>query len=395
MRNSKVESARRSVRCAAVAVGVAWAYFVGVSAARAQVGGSQQKADSTLRLITAEEARSIVAAAWEVDQPTRGTQDCSHLVHQVYLNAGYDYPYASSYDIYAGDENFERVRTPQAGDLVAWPGHLGIVADPFQHSFYSLVSTGWEAQDYEGTYWRSRGRPRFYRYKVEGSGSVTVAKSMPSANAPRTERRDTAPAAIVEPLRAPEPATKRAPIPASERAATFYGPLPPATAEDRAKDAELPPSIVIASGSKSPTREEVAEGISELNNAAGKVLRASDPSTLQVPVVIFERLEVERLEIKRGHGWARLQVDSKVSIAGGLTEVKRRREKVRWELRHTESGWEAVRPTDRLYLPLDVAVRNLAAQLARLAEADGAASHQGAVLRQESQLANILSALLN
>jgi len=391
----KGKCTRDLVRCAAVAAGVAWACFIGVSIVRAEAAESRRGTDSTPRLITAEEARAIVAAAWEVDQPTRGTQDCSHLVHQVYLNAGYDYPYASSFDIYAGNENFERVRTPQAGDLVAWPGHLGIVADPFQHSFYSLVSTGWEAQDYEGTYWRSRGRPRFYRYKVEGSGSVTLAKAMPNAKAPGAQGRDTAPAAIVERSTTLEPAAKRAPKPASARAATFYGPLPPATVEVLAKDVELPPSIIIASGGKLPTREELAEGISELNNAAGNLLRTGDPSTLQVPVVIFERLEVERLEVKRGHGWARLQVDSKVLIAGGLTEVKRRREKVRWELRHTELGWEAVRPTDRIYLPRDVAVRNLAAQLARLAEADGAAPRQGAVLRQESQLANILSALLN
>jgi hypothetical protein len=171
--------------------------------------------------------------------------------------------------------------------------------------------------------------------------------------------------------------------------------MPPATLEDPAKTAELPPSILITAGNKSPTREEVAEGISELNNAAGNVLRADDPSTRKMPVVIFERLQVEGLELKRGHGWARLQVDSKVSIAGGSADFKRRREKIRWELRHTESGWEAVRPTDRIYLPRDVAVRNLAAQLARLAESDGAAAHQETVLRQESQLANLLSALLN
>jgi hypothetical protein len=61
------------------------------------------------------------------------------------------------------------VRHPQPGDLIVWPGHVGIVLKPLEHSFYSLVSTGLEAQNYEGTYWRSRGRPRFYRYKVENS----------------------------------------------------------------------------------------------------------------------------------------------------------------------------------------------------------------------------------
>jgi hypothetical protein len=63
-------------------------------------------------------------------------------------------------------------------------------------------------------------------------------------------------------------------------------------------------------------------------------------------------------------------------------------------LRHTELGWEAIPPADRMYVPNDVAVRNLAAQLAWLTEGDGAEAHQEAVLPQEARLANLLSALL-
>jgi hypothetical protein len=49
---------------------------------------------------------------------------------------------------------------------------------------------------------------------------------------------------------------------------------------------------------------------------------------------------------------------------------------------------------DRIYVPNDVAVRSLAAQLARLTERDDVAAHRESVLRRESQLANLLSALL-
>ena len=111
-------------------------------------------------------------------------------------------------------------------------------------------------------------------------------------------------------------------------------------------------------------------------------------------MVIFERLHVQGLEFKRDHGWARLQIDSRATIASGQTDYKRRREKVRWELHRTKSGWEAITPADRTYVPNDVAVRNLAAQLVRLTERDSAAADQERVLRQESQLANLLSALL-
>ena len=101
---------------------------------------------------------------------------------------------------------------------------------------------------------------------------------------------------------------------------------------------------------------------------------------------------MERVQIKHDHGWAQLLIDSKVYVGGGASQVKDQRERIRWELRHTELGWEAVRPSDRTYMSHDVAVRNLSAQLARLTESDDA--HLQAILLQESHLANLLSALL-
>jgi hypothetical protein len=132
-----------------------------------------------------------------------------------------------------------------------------------------------------------------------------------------------------------------------------------------------------------------------LTNASGNVLRADDPSKLAAPVVIFERFQVERLELKRDHGWAQLQIDTRATIAGGETDYTRKRERVKWELQHTASGWEAISPTDRAYVPQDVAVRNLAAQLARVTEADVAAAQREIVLREESQLAKLISGLLD
>jgi hypothetical protein len=74
--------------------------------------------------------------------------------------------------------------------------------------------------------------------------------------------------------------------------------------------------------------------------------------------------------------------------------MKPRREVARWELRRTESGWEAASPQDKTYVAHDVAVKNLAAQLARLTDDDRSAARQEEILRQESLLANLLSALL-
>jgi hypothetical protein len=392
MANTRIAFIWNAARAVVLACCAAFVCVIGISSAQAQTAPPPAQVESNSRLLRAEEGRAIVNTAWGWEPSGEGTQDCSHLVHQVYLNAGYDYPYASSFDIYAGNENFTRVKTPQAGDVVAWRGHVGIVVDPLQHSFYSLVSTGLQAQDYAGPYWRSRGRPRFYRYKVEDSGSETVAKAAPAPVVPKSTQRKGPPVAG-ERSPAEYSASNRAPKAASERTAVINSRVSAAAASP-AETAEVPLSIIIAAANKLPTRAEMAAAISELNSATGNILRVSDPSKLQLPVVIYERLDVERVDIKRDHGWARLRVDSRATIAGGETDSKRRREIIRWELRRTETGWEAVAPTDRTYVPRDVAVRHLAGQLARLTASDGAAAHEETIVRQESQLANLLSALL-
>src|SRR6267378_706983 len=256
MADTKVKFNWVAALCFVLSACVACICLLGISRAKAQTASSPQQSESNARLLTAEEGRAIVTTAWGWEQSAEGTQDCSHLVHQVYLLAGYDYPYASSFDIYAGNENFGRVKTPQAGDVVAWPGHVGIVVDPLQHSFYSLVSTGLEAQKYTGPYWRSRGRPRFYRYKVEDSGDLTIAKAAVTPGVTKSvEQRK---ATVIAGARAPAqyPAPNKAPKAASERTAVISSRVAPATLEAAAVTTEIPQSIVIAAANKQPTRGE-------------------------------------------------------------------------------------------------------------------------------------------
>jgi hypothetical protein len=336
--------------------------------------------------LSAPEGKAIVSAALEQDLGSSGAQDCSHVVHQIYVDAGFEYPYASSFDLYAGNENFERVRHPQPGDLIAWPGHVGIVLEPAEHSFYSLVSTGLEAQNYEGPYWKSRGRPRFYRFKVEDA----VTAKAPASSRARNSARPPDPETRIEERSAADAPSSHRPMRTSSTIG--YDPSVPGVATPMPV---VQRSIVVAAKNKQPTKAEVAQGISELSNASGNVLREDDPAKLAEPVVIFERLQVERLELKRDRGWAHLLMDSRATIADGEADYTRRREKVRWELHRTPAGWQAIAPTDRTYVPQDAAVRNLAAQLARVTEGDATAGHRETVLRRESQLAKLLSGLLD
>jgi hypothetical protein len=56
--------------------------------------------------------------------------DCSHFVQYLYQQAGLYYGYAPSRTLYDGMEGFRRVSHPEAGDLIVWRGHVGIVVDP-------------------------------------------------------------------------------------------------------------------------------------------------------------------------------------------------------------------------------------------------------------------------
>ena len=125
--------------------------------------GRQQKPLES-RPLTSGESLAILGAALDSRRHAVPHPDCSHFVHELYGRAGFAYEYASSADLYAGIEEFRRVESPQAGDLIVWRGHSGIVVSPLQHSFFSLLRSGPGVDSYDAPYWKRRGRPRFFRY---------------------------------------------------------------------------------------------------------------------------------------------------------------------------------------------------------------------------------------
>ncbi|HLX70486.1 MAG TPA: NlpC/P60 family protein, partial [Verrucomicrobiae bacterium] len=148
----------------------ALAAFVGPLAAVpwAQDGGSG------VRLVNIHEGMKLVNTARKQKVQVKGKPDCSHLVHQIYELSGFPYPYASSFDLYDGIGNFRQVSAPRPGDLVVWRGHVGILINAVEHTFYSSVSSGFRTENYDGPYWREQGRPRFYRYVLPGPAELTA-----------------------------------------------------------------------------------------------------------------------------------------------------------------------------------------------------------------------------
>lgn len=101
-------------------------------------------------------------------------------MHAIYLQAGFPYPYASSTDLYDGADDFQRVTRPQPGDLVVWPGHVGIVVNPGQRLFFSRLRRGPGVEAYDAQYWKERGEVRFYRYIKSASAHLETTRLVTS-----------------------------------------------------------------------------------------------------------------------------------------------------------------------------------------------------------------------
>jgi hypothetical protein len=115
--------------------------------------------------------------------------DCSHFVQYLYEQAGLYYDYAPSRVLYGGMEPFKRVRYPEAGDVIVWRGHVGVVVDPEEGTFLSAVDSGVKTQSYKSGYWKRRGQPHFLRYRGadgESAQAVTTQKAGSSRTARST-----------------------------------------------------------------------------------------------------------------------------------------------------------------------------------------------------------------
>lgn len=132
----------------------------------------EKSAQASPRLVNADEGMAIIGAAMEVRYRRHKREDCSHLVHDIYQQAGFPYRYADSSDLYRGIDAFRSVASPQPGDLAVWKGHAAIVVNPAQHTFFSSTRRGLRVESYDLKYWKRRGKPRFFRYVTFGASTL-------------------------------------------------------------------------------------------------------------------------------------------------------------------------------------------------------------------------------
>jgi NlpC/P60 family protein len=294
-------------------------------------------------LLSAVEGEAVVNFALQHERRTRPRPDCSHLVHTVYKQAGLNYPYADSRDLYNGEvDEFERIAKPQPGDLVAWRGHVGIVVSPQDKTFFSSVRAGIITEPWTTDYWKMRGKPRFLRYRVgPGTDRVLLARLVEANTTAEEADSDSVPVSQTA-----ETAGDESVHPAS--------PVQQRSLQSETADPDL---SVIAEirGRRKPRKQDVEEALRL--NSQNQVRRLDAPELLDSshPISVFDHLEVRKIRIKDHSGTVTLKVsetltvDGTQALAGKIVERE-------LNLYRKDDSWIVSDPHGRIYLPQQVAV---------------------------------------
>lgn len=333
------------------------------------------------RLLSLKEGRAIVQEMAWADDEEGLAPDCSHLVHHLYGQAGYAYPYANSLDLYSGTGQFFRVRTPQPGDLVVWRGHVGIVVDPKEHSFFSSVTSGTQVQNYRSAYWRARGYPRFFRYltksPLKGGGTSEASNRLPglqpkeqaviggAENRPSLQAVKAAPVpsgrAKVKPR--DETAESKPHEEGASASAARTG-NSPRTASSQTALLQIP----LRTTGHAPQASDVTSALQAANLEAGEILRAGNLKQLERPVVVYRQLQVSGVELKGKRAVAQIQVETVAALGDERMESQLGWEDHQLELQRTKKGWVMMQGNEIAYVPRDEAMRILAARLTALTQ---------------------------
>jgi hypothetical protein len=303
-------------------------------------------------LVSAEQGQALADFAMQSGPRVRPKPDCSHLVHLLYARAGLIYPYEDSRVLYRGVDDFERVKSPQPGDLAVWLGHVGIVLSPEDKTFLSSVRSGIITESWIAPHWARRGRPRFLRYRIGLSANLTLLAAIMS-DGPGIRNKDIA---------------------------TAGGPAAPARSEDRQTEdrradarnadaenegAESGPRSVVADATagdstafvavihqrKTPSKREIVAAILESGNARAQEFTAGRTLNLDHPISVFDGVEVTRIKMKHESGSVTVKLSETMSQEDGKVLAARLTEREFSMVRRSDGVWTISDPRRRTYLP--------------------------------------------
>jgi NlpC/P60 family len=301
-------------------------------------------------LVSADQGQALADFALRSGRRIRPKPDCSHLVHLLYARAGLLYAYEDSRVLYRGVNDFERVNTPQPGDLVVWLGHVGIVLLPEENTFLSSVHSGILTESWTAAHWVHRGRPRFYRYRIGSAADMSLLASIMGDTPPAQNENHVVPSSASAQL--PLPATDQAGIEDDGLQAKRDEPL----AHDALRDPRLDEgshfgSIVgVIAQRQTPGKLQIAAAMMDSSKARARRLIGDETLNLDLPVTVFDRLEVEKMKMKHENGQITLKLSETLSQEAGRSLSSGTRERELSVSRRSDGVWIVVDPQARIYI---------------------------------------------
>jgi hypothetical protein len=307
-------------------------------------------------LLSPDQGEALAEFALQSEKRIRSKPDCSHLVHLLYARAGLIYPYEDSRVLYGGISDFQRVKTPQAGDLVVWLGHVGIVLSREEKSFISSVRSGILTESWMAPHWVRRGHPRFYRYRI---GPETDMNLLAKIMGDETQQADTRTSARSG--TGPEFPFPALPTIGETRESDGVGQeidtLSPQNARSMNEGGHDSNSIVaLISQRQVPNKRQIAAAMIEGSKAHAQ--RLIDAETLDVtrPFAVFNRLEVEKIKIKHENGWVTFRFTEIMSQEDGRILPAKTTERELPIVRRNDGVWVISDSQERTYLPEEQAL---------------------------------------
>lgn len=319
---------------------------------------AERDGGSALRPLTWREGSEIIQNARRKSSQLDPEQDCSHLVHDIYEMAGLHYSYAPSTDLYRGVDGFERVHAPQPGDLIVWRGHVGVVIDPSEHSFYSSLSTGPKVDTYDSPVWRRRGAARFFRYLLHAGEHVLSVSTPMMASAEESSGPES------EPVSDP-PKTSR------------VRPSLPALRNDSTE--------VVLLNRDRPTKSAFQAALLQLwSNTSDERQDRWEQSS---DVVIVQSLKIEDLHFAGNAGFIEARIKAAGHLRTDAADARSSNQDVQLHLVRVKDGWRVDDTSGRMYLNGSAAVIAVSDRLSGIAR-------ENASRTEQVQTANLLKSIL-
>lgn len=314
------------------------------------------------RLVSREEGAAIAQFTLQRWPKIQDKPDCSHLVHDIYAEAGLDYDYAASSEIFDGVDSFRRVQKSQPGDLVVWRGHMGIVIDPEDNSFYSSVLSGFSVSRFDSSYWLSRGPRRFYRYIINDVQSTRLLERAANGKTYVAAVRS-APYQARFVTNNTDRESKSLDWDAPERGAT----------EPLAYPIRLADPVTPSASNSKPTMDQIRSAFIKLSDSNAQALLES--GVVNGPIEIVSSFELGRTETRNGALWVEFKINKIASFADGNLRMSpiHATERVRLLLLMQGGHWTLTDQANRVFLLRQDAVTMIAGRLARLSRSSNTA----------------------